>query len=71
MDLREVERKKKLAIAAASIPTLGQNRVNPSVYFKLIAHPISMIPAMIKDSQGILKFASTVWRNKIGNISKG
>jgi hypothetical protein len=64
-----VDRKKKLAIAAANIPTLGQNRVKPSVYFKLIAHPISMIPAVIKNSQAIFEFSS-VRKNEI-DVERG
>jgi hypothetical protein len=33
-------------IIQAIVPTLGQNRVKPRVYFKPIAHPTSDKPAM-------------------------
>jgi hypothetical protein len=36
---------KKLSIFTKTVPTPGQERLNPSEYFKLTAHPASKSPA--------------------------
>lgn len=47
------DRKKKLAVIAIAVHILGQNLVNPSVYFMPIAHTVSKRPAIKRYIQSI------------------
>ena len=42
-----------LTISAAAVPTVGQRRLNPSVYLRPTAQPISNSPAMTRTTQAI------------------
>ena len=55
-------RQPKLAAMATTVPTVGQNRENPSVYFNPIAQQISKSPAITSNVHAIVFNSETVWR---------